>query len=311
MKKILLLLILIGISPSLVANSCGEEMYELAVKHREQVDEWLEDFNIAMTSAQTLYESKQADPTVSFDMIKEIWVNHFGYKALIDNVTKPFDNIILDFEANPESTEYCTKNPMVERLFKVRLNNFHQALVNTQERIEQRIDLEELSDNEGLAIVAAYAYGTAPKIVIKSPNIFDGNINIGPLVSKEHIEIRKLAKGQYQWDRIELGYTGVGLLDSNIDMVAPSTRHYIDFNDWNLFLNVEASKLNFNGIFIFEGGYSGGSAQIYDRLSYLVKRIEKLYPYLIHRLEWTNSLAPNDPFIQFYYSQRFNQGATK
>jgi len=170
------------------------------------------------------------------------------------------------------------------------INNYEFRLENLRVEINDRLAIENLGDNEGLAIIAFYAFGLAENVRINRRGSLVGNIEFGPVSDGEYFRIVKVKAGTYNWDRISRE-TLLG-------------KYYHDYGDRDFTFTVTAGKLNYTGVFVYdtEGNMARGSLN--DRTSIVITMLEQRYPDLVDRFEIANGLVPKDKFINYYLAQR-------
>lgn len=304
MKKSIIIALLWVISSTSAADSCDEYALEVSTDYLEDIEEINADFDKSLMSSNKYYQRHKIDPAITFEMLADVWKNYFEYDKHYQRFNHEIYDVAASLNTDPKSRKYCDDQETLENWLERRVEYYQKLIVRIAESISSRVELESIEENEGLAIISAYSYGVAPKMTLVGDGLLN-SIKIGPLVYDQHFEIRKLSRATYRWERVELGFDGFALQDSNIDVAGTTTYSFYDFVDEDFSFKVEPGKLNFAGVFIFEQKDGGARGDLYDRSSILIRLLEEQYPYLLTRYEWHNALAPADPFLEYYYTQRF------
>ncbi|WP_124916932.1 hypothetical protein [Alteromonas flava] len=310
MKPIYLITLLSCLPLPTLADSCVDFAVELAAEYKSEIDSLNEKFHLDLAELEERYLTIRQDPNVSFAMIATIWQDYYDYPKHYQRFTHDIYDMVNGIATDENAERYCGAEEKLEIQLEQRVERYQQLLEHLKEGISSRIELEQLDSSEGLAIISAYSYGVAPKITIVGDGLLN-SFKIGPLAFAEHFEIRKLQQGTYRWDRVELGFNGFALQDSNINISGSTSYSFFDFTENEFEFSVMPQKLNFTGVFIFETKGKGARGDLYDRSAILVQMLETRYPYLMERYEWHNSLAPQDPFLQFYAQERLNKEVTE
>ena len=308
MKKLILIPLLCALNAQVLADSCDEYAAELAADYERDIKEVQDDFDESLASHKRQYLKYQVDPEVTFEMVADVWKSHFDYNTHFQRFIFEILEVAANLNTDPQTRKYCEEQDTIENWLERRVDTYAKLLAQIDERIEARVDLENVDAGQGLTIVSAYSYGVAPKISIVGDSVLN-SFKIGPLVHDQHFEVRALDQGTYRWDRVELGFNGFALQDSNVDVAGTTTYTFIDFTDADMVFTVSPNTLNFAGVFIFEDTNHGARADLHDRSAISIKLLEQQYPYLLHRYQWHNALMPSDPFLAHYYDERYNQEA--
>lgn len=156
--------------------------------------------------------------------------------------------------------------------------------------VEERIEIDKLDDGEGLVVIAAYAFGYAETIKVNRLGSLFGGFTIGPLFNAQHFRVHRLRAGNYSWDEVTRS--------------VPRGRVFHDFSDDELVFTVEADKLNYTGVFVYDVRGEFARAEIEDRAAIVLTILEQRYPELLENYEIANGLVPEDDFIDFYLSEK-------
>ncbi|MDM7860304.1 hypothetical protein QTP81_06825 [Alteromonas sp. ASW11-36] len=308
MKKLVLIPLLCALSADALADRCDKYAAELAADYKSDIQALQDDFDQSLASHKRKYLKYQVDPEFTFEMVADVWKSQFDYDTHYQRFTHEILAVATNLNTDPKTQKYCKDQDTIENWLERRVDTYEKLLGRLEERIDARVELETVDDTQGLTIVSAYSYGVAPKISIVGEGVLS-SFKIGPLVYDQHFEVRALDKGTYRWDRVELGFNGFALQDSNIDVAGSTSYTFYDFTDDAMVFTVTPKRLNFAGVFIFESTNHGARADLHDRSAISIKLLEEQYPYLLHRYEWHNALMPSDPFLSHYYQQRYHQEA--
>jgi hypothetical protein len=269
----------------LFANETADELIIL-------VDEQVNDFEKDLAQLKHKYLSKKVNSRSEwFEIFVSKQKEQFKYNAAIASLRETLPPVLRRISESETDRQYCDDHNALTNLIESRVDNLERMLELLLEGVEQRIELEELDKDEGLAIIAAYAYGYAEKINLKSNEWGGDNISIGPLDNSQSYKVVKLKKGRYYWGKVT-------------EKVGYGSYKYYDFSDKNLSFDVEPGKLNLTGVLIFERKGERASADISDRSAIVMKMLEDSYPLLVDKYELHNALAPADPFPAFYKQQK-------
>jgi len=156
--------------------------------------------------------------------------------------------------------------------------------------VEERIEIDKLGDGEGLVVVAAYAFGYAETIKVNRLGSLFGGFTIGPLFNAQHFRVHRLQAGTYSWDEVTRS--------------VPRGRVFHDFSDDELVFTVEAGRLNYAGVFVYDVRGEFAQAEIEDRAAIVLTILERRYPELLENYEIANGLVPEDDFIDFYLTEK-------
>jgi hypothetical protein len=269
----------------LFANETADELIT-------QVDEQVNDFEKELAKLKREYLSKKVNSRSEwFEVYVSKQKEQYKYNAAIASLRDTLPPVLRRINESEADRQYCDDQSALTNLIESRVDNLERMLEMLLEGVEQRIELEELDKDEGLAIIAAYSYGYAEKINLKSDEWGGDNISIGPLDNSQSYKVVKLKQGRYYWGKVT-------------EKVGYGSYQYYDFSDKNLSFDVVPGKLNLTGVLIFERIGERASADIPDRSAIVMKMLEVSYPLLVDKYELHNALAPADPFPGFYKQQK-------
>ena len=175
--------------------------------------------------------------------------------------------------------------------YKRYIDTYSNRLDAVSRAIEERLDLENIGPNEGLVVILFYASSNAENVEINRLGGIGGNIDFGPVTTGDYFRVRKVKAGSYRWDKV-WNRTWNG----RISMYLKNQEH--DFT-------VEAGKLNYTGVFVFDNSSSmRWRADVRDRTSVVLTLLEHRYPELLKKLELYNGLDGDSRFIDYYFEQK-------
>ena len=149
--------------------------------------------------------------------------------------------------------------------------------------------IEALGQNEGYAIIAIYSKGYAEKIVLEGAG-FGNTHTFGPLDYEQHFSVVKLKAGTYHWEKV---HRKIG------QSLTQTTR----FDELDLSFNVEAGKLNYTGLLMFETDNNQSSAKILNRTSIILSITKQDFPQYLKQFSVVNGIYPNDQYIGFFLNK--------
>jgi len=203
-------------------------------------------------------------------------------------------NLIIDAHGKHD---LCNRIEAYERDARRAEANYSVSLEALHDELRDRIDIETLSTNSGLAVISAYSDGYAGRIFINRRYGLTGDFHIGPLYNAEYFRVIELPRGEYSWGKVSLN-------------AGRPASFYYDFRDLDLNFRIEPGKLNYTGVFIFHRPPEGGGiGYIRDRTIMVMKALEDRYPELLEKYELTNGLVPHDAFLGFYLDEKAQAGA--
>jgi len=226
-----------------------------------------------------------------------------GFRSTVDRVVEQggldkvraanFEHVLsyLSEVGDPESYHPdCAHIETIEAWAREARVKYERAFGGVIADVEERIEIDKLGDGEGLVVIAAYAFGYAETIKVNRLGSLFGGFTIGPLFNAQHFRVHRLQAGNYSWDEVTRS--------------VPRGRVFHDFSEDELVFGVEAGKLNYTGVFVYDvrGDYAG--AEIEDRAAIVLTILEQRYPELLENYEIANGLVPEDDFIDFYLTEK-------
>lgn len=151
---------------------------------------------------------------------------------------------------------------------------------------QENKEMLTLAEDEGFAIIAIYSKGYAEKIVLEGAGF--GNTQVfGPLDYEQHFSVVKLKAGRYNWAKVRR-------------KIGQSLSQTSRFDDLELSFNVEAGKLNYTGLLMYETNNSTFSAKILNRTSIILSITKQDFPQYLKQFTVVNGIYPNDQYIGFF-----------
>jgi len=184
----------------------------------------------------------------------------------------------------------CPKKSRTKQWSKNSLKTYRQVLDEARTDVRNRFAFETMADDEGLAIIAFYAFGYAEKVRINRLGAATGTIEFGPVTNGEYFKILKVKAGDYRWEKITQKYW--------------NTQFYFTLKHRDLSFSIAPGKLNYTGAFVFDASGQYARISLNDRTAIVLTMLEQRYPDLLERFEITNSLVPEDRFIDFYLNEK-------
>lgn len=289
--KVIFILAFILSSSAAHADKCERLSNKLADDLIERLDEVTADLEADLNKVKATYMKKSPQAKEAhFDVFLAKQKEFIEYDSLYEKMYTAFPKVLRNISKNEKDRVHCDDPDKVEEFVDTRFEYFEQMTEKLLQGVEDRTELEWLDEDEGLVVIAAYSYGYAEKIQLKSKGWGGDSFDLGPLNNSQWFEVIKLSAGEYYWHRvIEKIYNG---------------RQYFDLSDSDMSFNVEAGKINLSGAFIFERSNDHATWDISDRTAIILKILAENYPLLIDRFEWVNGLSPNDPFPSFFKAKR-------
>lgn len=276
---------------TLARSECSEFANELADDYHEEAVELYADFEEDLMNAKKRFLKKRGKESEErFEKYVSIEKEISQFDVIKKTIVEDYTLAIRNIEKHGSDKAYCNDESLLERVTDEKLRTFDNFLEKFADDLDQRVGLEDLDDDEGLAVISAYAYGYAETIQLSSTSFLSGKMNIGPLRNSQYFRVLKLKKGTYYWDRVKWN--------------VHNGYRYFDFSDDSLNFKVEPGKINFTGVFIYENIGNRAGADISDRSAILLKILEQQYPYIKDKYDWVNAQAPSDPFLQFYRDEK-------
>ncbi len=192
---------------------------------------------------------------------------------------------------DPEDPDFkCPRKSDTKRWSKNSLKTYQQVLDDARADVKNRFSFETMADDEGLAIIAFYAFGYAEKVRINRLGAATGTIEFGPVSNGEYFKVLKVKAGDYRWEKITQKFWNM--------------RFYFTLKHRDLSFSVAPGKLNYTGALVFDASGRYARISLNDRTAIVLTMLEQRYPDLLDRFEITNSLVPEDRFIDFYLNEK-------
>jgi hypothetical protein len=176
------------------------------------------------------------------------------------------------------------------------LDAYKAAIQKARDDVQNRIDINDLDEDEGLIVAAVVVSGRADVVRISRLGSIGSTVKLGPIRTGEYFEVLKVRKGRYAWNSV-WNFTFNG-------------RHIFNYADREYDFVVQAGRINHIGVFSFElvnWGY--GLAELYNRPAVILSKLEHRHPELLEKFEFGNGLYPDDRFIEFYMEEKRNAGS--
>ncbi|UAA38895.1 hypothetical protein KIH87_00510 [Paraneptunicella aestuarii] len=274
-----------------LANDCVAFANETADDFLEDINDEREDFEKELNKLkQKYFKLSGSNSEANFELIVQKQKERVEYPVWSKNIFEDLPAMVRRIHEHKKDRIFCDEHYRLEKaldLSKEKLEEQYERLVTF---IDTRVGLEELDKDQGLVVIAAYAYGYAQRLQIKSKNWGGDTLDIGPITSEQWFEVVKLSKGEYYWDRIE--------------QIKSGDKYYWDLEDRNLSFSVQPGKINLTGAFVFEDVEGRGTFDISDRVAIILKILEDNYPLLMDKYDLVNGLVPSDPFPAFFKNQK-------
>ena len=145
------------------------------------------------------------------------------YPAAIRNIPNSEQDRYICDQRNQFERQVAEKLRLIEALFEKVVSN-----------VEESSKLYDLEDDEGLVLITAYASGYARAITIVGESTFGEKKEIGPLNNSQYVQLIKLPKDSYRFERIKVG------------------DGYYNFEDNDFIFTVEPGVINLSGVFLYE-----------------------------------------------------------
>ncbi len=210
-----------------------------------------------------------------------------AWRAYVDNVTSELTNAEKLLEAGIS----CETRRVVHMTFKANREAYEAVLDQIQVDVEERLEIENLGADEGLVVIAFNTSEFIHIARIDRRGSIGGHIRFGPIPAGEYFRVVRAKAGTYAWEEITRRMQ--------------DGRYMYRFDKRDYTFVVEAGKLNYSGVFLFEtmpGAYFKTSLN--DRLTIVVTALEQRYPGLLERYEFANGLYPDDRFTDFYLAEK-------
>ena len=207
-------------------------------------------------------------------------------RVLIDEAAEE----VLTLENDEEFR--CPHRANANLAFKRNFERYEERLQKIENAVDERLELENIGPNEGLIVILFYSSGLAQNVQINRLGSIVGDIRFGPVENSEYFRVLKVKAGDYRWHSIWNQYWLGG-------------RRTLFVKHSNLDFTVEAGKLNYTGVFMFNSNsWRRWTADVRDRTSVVLSLLESRYPELLSELEFSNAVNSDNRFIDFYFSEK-------
>lgn len=288
------LLLLTLITPAHASERCANRAMGLAEDFKDDFDDLLESYSEDIDDLKEDYLEKiSGSTTAEFDIIHQKARDANKIDSGVMPVYDQIYNAIMDSAKKKDDNSHCHKFTRLKNIAKNRTKTVEKLLDKTISDIDQRIDLEDLDSDEGLAFFTVHVGGYAEVITVVSVGHTQPDIELGPFVANQLIELRKVEKGRYAFDKVEwAGMQGNSVITN-----------YYDFSDEKYEFSISPGVINFTGVFEFNKVNGKGYSDYSDKTSILIQILQDRYPLIAKKYGWYNSVQPNDPYIDFYRAQ--------
>ena len=289
---------LLAASPALGQSKaylkCQAMLDENAAKHRARSDKALAKQQRAINELIEDYVGAQSPDRASSDRVSEIVALVMSYEYLDEAREKYVDAAIdelTNLTAADDENFSCAKNVYIVNVYARYRKVYEDILERSIESVRQRLAIEDVSEDEGLAIISFSLGDYSGGVEINRRGSLRGSFEIGPVGPGTVYRVVKLKAGTYNWNRI-WRQSGFGPIDYR-------------FEKRNLSFTVEPGKLNYAGQLIFRS-QSFGLARIgvHDRASDILTVLEQRYPDLLENYEIVNGISEGNTFIDFYLREK-------
>lgn len=185
----------------------------------------------------------------------------------------------------------CWPRRAVRRWLDRFLDAYTAQLDYIGDAVAERVDLEELDQDEGLVAILFRSKGNLDTVYINRLGHIGGGISFDPPRNSDYFRVIKAKAGTYRWDRV-----------TTYMMLGRGTAH---MKRAKLDFEVEPGKLNYIGALSFDMTFHGMYGfDVYDRASVLLSLLESRYPELLEDMQMHNGLNDEDLFIDFYFREK-------
>ncbi|NMP31966.1 hypothetical protein HII17_10340 [Thalassotalea sp. M1531] len=281
------------ISAAVDIDTCKSKLQKLSANFQEDAANIVEDYQSVIKKIEKRYIKKHGKQKASdFHHFQSRLEKKGQFDYYVTEYTEMFPKTILEIAEKSEQQHFCEDLSRLDDLLEEHEQQFGGLLENIEEKIIERVKLDELSKNEGLVVIVIRSNyrNIATEYILKSESLFGDNITIGPIGTSYHFEVVKLPEGKYYWEKIKWNKNNYGY-------------SYFNFKNEKLSFQVEKGKLNFAGEFLSNVINGNGYGDVSDRSSMMLQMMEIKFPLLLKNFSWTNALVPHDPFLGFYKQQ--------
>lgn len=279
--------------PSAEFLECQRMLADKAETHRAKADKLKRKFDASIDKLIQKAVKNSAEPRSSEEVLRESverikeW-HEFPAKQLA-YVDKTIERYLTLPEDRGAATS-CPDSYLTSRNYKVYLDGYDEVLDLVEDDVKARTLLEEIRDDEGLLVIAFNSTELDLRVLLNRKDATGGNIEFRPLRRGQYFRVVRAKAGTYYWDRIN---------QSDYQY-----KRWFELNRFDLEFEVEAGKLNYAGVFMFEASGGRFHAILEDRLVITLAILEHRYPELIAQYEIANGLHPDDRFMDFYLAEK-------
>lgn len=268
--------------PSKAYQKCKSSLEKSAAVHRERT-----------TKARIKHERKiaqllgqsgdQSGMAMAVERIRDWRDVEQAQNTYIDKIIADIDELVA-----PDGPDFsCLDRGRVLKVYQGNQRAYARVLEEVEADLEQRLDLENLDDDEGLVIVSFDTTTLLTFVRINRRHTLGGNIEFSPLRVGQYFRVVKAKAGTYAWNL------------ASRDLGNFVYRQY-DLSRFNLTFDVKPGVINYAGTFLMEADSRRFSVDLTDRLVIALHMLESRYPELMQDYEIANGLFPDDRFIEFY-----------
>lgn len=295
----MLFAVVVSASPPAVAAlsekdfaKCQALLEENSAKHRERADKARAEHREFVSNAINDFASDVDDSGAASERMSGI-ISRLAERYELERYYDAYVDDVITTATGVENTEKfrCPSKQTVNYRFRANLERYTGRIEQIEEAIEERIDLEDLDDDEGLVVISFFAHGYAEDIRINRLGGIGGGIKFGPVSNNEYFRVLKVKAGEYKWNTIR-NTTWWG-------------RIVLFVKRQDLIFRVEPGKLNYTGLFIYRSqSHRGRPAAVHDRAAVVLEILEQRYPELLDHFDVVDGINDNSNFINFYLGER-------
>lgn len=273
--------------PSQSFLECEALLAKHAARHRDDANQILHRYqSIRDRSLQRAHETDRTNLRPAFRRLEKRALLDDAYKVYVEEAIESMSEI----RGDPTAEIECASKRGIRETYEANLNRYEYIVETLGDDVEHRASLESLGSNEGLVVLAWNSNVHGGDVFINRLGSL-GGVSIYPKGAGETFVVLKAKAGEYNWDRLTQKFF--------------NTRRIYEFKDEKLRFRVEPGKLNYTGVLMHEANYAGYfRAKLHDRLTIVLLVLEQRHPELLQKYEVANGLYPDDPFIDYYLSEK-------
>ena len=280
--------------PSKAYLKCQRMLDGVASSHRQDADRLASKFNIRLSSLAAKHATQRSvtgtSPEKMATVVRRILERGHLDEAREENVEGVISSSSTVVAPDDEHFK-CRDLDILRFTYEVKLETYEEYLETLMEEVADRYSIEQLEPGDGLVAIAFNSNVEADIVRINRRGSLLGWHTFGPVRPGEYFRVVKMRAGTYNWDEITKRFEW-------------SKRIFV-FSKRDSSFTVEAGKLNYAGVFLFEvaaGGYFTSSLN--DRQTIVITILDQRYPELLEQYEIVNAIHPDDRFIQYYLQQK-------